>query len=443
MGDNTTTDSAAIDEYSRTAVDYSERMPSLTLESLSNASWAMNGLVLVAAAVALIVLSKARFSTSEAWQATITPLASIVGSGFLIVVPLLGSSVGDFAVLAMAGIVILGYGMGGTIRYQITHVEDIIEGDSDHELRNAFVWLARVSKLALSFAYVVAVAFYLEMLGAFVLRLFDLESQTIQKLIASALIVGIGVFGNRRGLQLLERLETHAVNTKLAVIAALLVGLVAYNAGEFLQGDWALSGREAALDTRTLRELLGAFLIVQGFETSRYLRGEYSPELRISAMRRAQLISGCIYVLFVALATILLGRFEGVSETAVIDISAPVALALPYLLVVGAVMSQFSAAVADTIASGGLVEEGTNGSVDDRTVYLGVVAVAVGLLWATDVISIVAYASRAFAVYYAIQASMASLHCWTSSARGRSALFGLLGLVMVGVAVFGIPAEAR
>ena len=393
------------------------------------------------ALVVFAVLSHLR--GSDEWHATVTPLASIIGSGFLVVAPLLGSITGAFAVLAMAGIVALAYAVGGAVRYNIAEVEHLVETESGQgRLTGLFVWGARSSKVALAAAYVIAVAFYLELLGAFGLRLFGVEDATAQKIGASVLVVFIGAVGIVRGLGLLERLETHAVDTKLAVIAALLLGLVAYNVSRAWAGEWTLPSVDARWDWSTVRRLLGAFLVVQGFETSRYLGDEYPAETRIRTMRTAQWISGGIYVAFVGLATVLLDRVDTASETAIIELSAAVTFALPYLLLLGAVMSQFSAAVADTIASGGLAEEGSRGVVSTRLAYAAVVVLVLCLLWATDLFSIIAYASRAFAVYYALQASMAAVHAWTEDARSRSAWFGALAMAMLATAIFGIPAES-
>lgn len=419
-------------------------MPDVSLTSLTAADWVLNAVVVVAAVAVVIVLSRPRFSHSDRWRATVTPLASIVGSGFLIVAPLLGATVGTLAVVAMIAIVALAYAVGGVMRYQIANVEDIVEADDpDDSTQSTLIWMARTSKLVLAAAYVVAVAFYLELLGAFVLRLAGIQDPTNQKIVASALVVLIGGFGIWRGLGILERLEEGAVDTKLGVIAALLIGLAVYNVAQGVGGDWSLPTVSATWDLTTVRQLLGAFLVVQGFETSRYLRGEYPPEMRIQTMRWAQLSSATIYVVFVGLATVLLGQFQGISETGIIDLSAPVAASLPYLLVIGAVMSQFSAAVADTIGSGGLVEEGTRGRIGKKQTYGAIVVLVLLLLWTTDVLAVIAYASRAFAAYYALQSAMAALHAWNDSSRARSAWYAVVTLIMVLAAVFGIPAESR
>jgi hypothetical protein len=50
---------------------------------------------------------------------------------------------------------------------------------------------------------------------------------------------------------------------------------------------------------------------------------------------------------------------------------------LPIPLVFAAVLSQFSAAVADVVAGGGNVEESTQGRVDDQQAYVWICGVAV------------------------------------------------------------------
>ena len=45
-----------------------------------------------------------------------TPLSSIFGSGFLIIVPILAGAVGSYAVLAMAAVCALAYAVGSVIR---------------------------------------------------------------------------------------------------------------------------------------------------------------------------------------------------------------------------------------------------------------------------------------------------------------------------------------
>ncbi len=55
----------------------------------------LNALIIIIAIVCGSALAwSPRLSRSEGWQATVTPLASIMGSGFLISAPLLGVPTG-------------------------------------------------------------------------------------------------------------------------------------------------------------------------------------------------------------------------------------------------------------------------------------------------------------------------------------------------------------
>jgi hypothetical protein len=377
----------------------------------------------------------------------VTPLASIIGSGFLVVAPLLGYTVGNWAVAAMLAIVTLAWAIGAAVRYNILHLEKISTATQNPGQAGwLFVWLERAARISLAIAYVIAITFYLELLAAFVLRLFDTQDQTSQKLIASALILFIGGFGYWRGLRQLEVLETWSVDAKLAIIAGFLVGLAVINSSRLIDGSWTLSELHVEWSIETLRKLLGAFLIVQGFETSRYMGNAYSASERVVTMRYAQFLSAAIYLLFIGLASVLLGSFDSISETGIIDLSAQVAVIVPFMLVIGAAMAQFSAAVADTLASGGLVEAATHGRVNHRRVYIGVMALALSLLWSSHILEVIAYASRAFAIYYAIQCAMAGIHSAISQDGSRrlasTAFFAVLCAIMILTAIFGIPAES-
>jgi hypothetical protein len=421
-------------------------MLDVSLRQLELSDWLANGLVLIATVAMLWLFSRPSMRRSTLWQATVTPLASIIGSGFLVVAPLLGSTVGNWSIVAVGAIVALAYLVGGVVRYNICHVEPIIESnEANGEVDQWIRWLGKAAKVSLTLAYVVAIAFYLKLLGAFVMRLFHVDGANIENWIATCLAVFIGGFGFWRGLDVLEWLEKLAVDVKLSIIVGLLVGLMFVNGELLLEGKWRLPDLQTQWDLPTFRRLLGTFLIVQGFETSRYLRGAYPPEHRIRTMRLAQGIAAVVYLAFVGLSTVLLDTFETVSETGIIDLSSQVAFTLPFLLVLGAAMSQFSAAVADTVGSGGLVEEVTGGQVHRRWTYAGAVGLALMLLWTVDIFSVISYASRAFALYYAVQCSMAALHAISHDGdqrnSGRAVWFSLLACLMLATAVLGIPAE--
>jgi len=422
-------------------------MPDVSSGSLDFLGWLTNGLVIAAAVGIYAFLWSPVLRRSRVWRATVTPLASIIGSGFLVVAPLLGHAAGHWAVIAMLGIVTLAFAVGSIVRYNIRNVERISDAErTGAEAGHLFKWMERAAKIALALAYVVAITFYLELLAAFVLQLFGVEDQVSQKAIATVLIVFIGAVGFWHGLEKLESLEKYAVDAKLAIIAGFLVGLAVVNIHFVVTDSWSLASSDVVWDVETIRKLLGIFLIVQGFETCRYMGNVYSVEDRIVAMRQAQLLSAVIYVVFIGLASVLLNVVNPVSETGIIKLSAQVAVVAPYMLIIGAATAQFSAAVADTLATGGLVEAATYGKIGHRHVYLAIMAVALLLLWTSHIFEIIAYASRAFAAYYAIQCVMAATHSAMSDSGSRRirrvVWFAFLSLVMMLTVLFGIPAES-
>jgi hypothetical protein len=193
------------------------------------------------------------------------------------------------------------------------------------------------------------------LLAAFLLNAADIDSQIAAHCITTALLLLITGIGMWKGLGLLEGVEKYAVALNLGMIGALLVALVIYNANLLLGGSWKLPDISSTIDLNDVRVLLGLLIVVQGFETSRYMGAEHSADQRIATMRSAQLISAVIYVVFIGLTTVLFHEGLGSDVTAIIAMTAPVAAVLPVLLSIAAIGSQFSAAVADTEGCGGLV----------------------------------------------------------------------------------------
>ncbi|MEM9281175.1 MAG: hypothetical protein AAGA96_05065 [Verrucomicrobiota bacterium] len=386
-----------------------------------------------------LAISK-RLSGSTSWQATVTPLASIMGSGFLISAPLLGGLVGTWAVVGMLCLLVIAYLVGEAIRYNIRHFEPV---EQDHGPPQTVAFLSR---LVLVGAYFISVVYYLELLAVFALHLVGVENQFEANLITSALLLVIGLIGFVKGLGSLEKVERFAVALNLGMVGALLAGLLFYNAARALNGSWQMPDVNSEINRADLRVLLGLLIVVQGFETSRYLGAKHSAEERIRTMRFAQLLSGAIYILFVALATVLFRRGMGGDVTAILLLTKEVALVLPVLLTVAALGSQFSAAVADTAGAGGLVVEISGDRFTQRTAYVLIMGVTLTLTWLVDVNEVIAMASRAFALFYALQCLVAMLMAFrnkklpSSSARGFG--FGCLSLVCLSVVIFGIPAES-
>lgn len=395
-------------------------------------------LVVTLALAAYLAFSK-RLRTSSGWQATVTPLASIMGSGFLVSAPLLAGVVGNLAVLFMAILLLLAYAVGGVIRFNIRHFEPI-----EHDERGPAQKVAFFARIVLAGAYFISVTYYLQLLAAFLLNSLGSQNQLVARLITTGLLLLIAGVGMWRGLSELETIETYAVSLNLGMIGALLVALAVHNWQLFTGGEWQLPDLAAAIGLHDLRVILGLLIVVQGFETSRYLGDEHPAELRIATMRAAQLISSAIYVIFLALATVLFQADLGADVTAIIKMTAPVAAVLPILLAVAAIGSQFSAAVADTAGAGGLLEDLTAHKLRIRYAYLIILAITVALTWVTNVNQIIAYASRAFALYYMLQCVVA----WfvarqTTDMPNRTmhlARFAAIGVLCLLVATLGVPA---
>ncbi|NOX93190.1 MAG: hypothetical protein GXP18_12310 [Gammaproteobacteria bacterium] len=55
-----------------------------------------------------------------------TPLASIFGSGFLVVVPILASAVGPYALLAMIVVAFIAFLVGSIVRHNILCAEPVL-----------------------------------------------------------------------------------------------------------------------------------------------------------------------------------------------------------------------------------------------------------------------------------------------------------------------------
>ncbi len=256
------------------------------------------------------------------------------------------------------------------------------------------------------------------------------------------LIVGICGVGTTRGLAGVERAEKFTVSANLAAIAALLVALMIFGAALPSEYSWSAAAREHhAFDWDTIRFLMGLVIIVQGFETTRFMGQMYAADLRIRAMRRAQITSSVVYMVFFVLMIPLFPYFTSEADVAgFIDVIGRVSPWLPYVVTAGAVASQFSAAVADSIGASGLVSDTTHRHVTPGHAYLLIGAVAVTIIWATDVVSIVALASRAFALFYALQCLVAMMMAHHRGHGGHAARFGIRGAVAMVVAVFGIPA---
>ena len=407
-------------------------------------------ILLTTFAVILFLLSK-RVRNLEKWQATVTPLASIIGSGFLIIAPLLAHILGSYAFVGILALVILGYFCGSALRYNMLAEEKggkaenqsatSVEGANSNDSVKSLLTIDNFSQLILGLAYIISVTFYLKLLAAFALKGLKIDSSFLINLLTSAILISIGLIGKFRGLNLLEKLEEYSVSIKLAIIAGFVVGLAYVNLHLVFAGSWQILAEPKTIDFNSVRVLFGSLIVVQGFETSRFLTEKYKTRTLVETMRYAQIGSAIIYLVFVGLIMVVFQKSPEISDTAVIDLSGRIASVLPVALIVAAVMSQFSAAVADTIGSAGLIVAKFERKISRSNSYVIIAALALALTWVTDIFEIISLASRAFALYYGMQSVRATRTSFKSKQYGRSFLFGLLSLVLFAIVIFGDPAK--
>lgn len=301
----------------------------------------------------------------------------------------------------------------------------------------------KLADVALVLAYVVSITYYLNLFGAFFMKAFGRVDTFEQKIVSTAVISFIGIFGLLKGLDFLEKLEKVSVSIKLAIIGGLLFGLMVFNGEAVLADKWVLKEPHISFSWNSFAVLVGLIITVQGFETSRFLGEKYDQQTRIKSMKWAQWISSVIYLLYIGLSLVnYAGPTEGASsETAIIDQSMMIATILPALLIVAALAAQFSAAVADTNGGSGLAVEVTNGFIKSKLGIFIICMLSVGLTWLFDIFEIISLASKAFATFYGIQCLSAIQLVVRKQLWLKSALFTMVFVLCLLVIFAGVPAE--
>lgn len=374
-----------------------------------------------------VILFNKKVLSNETWRATITPLASIIGSGFLIAAPVLNSLSKDKAYLLMLFLCIFSFGIGTVIRWNIQFVED----------KHTDYLTEKLSDISLAIAYILSVTYYLSLLSSFILKSIHFSNSWAPQL-TSALIIFIAYYGHQEGFKSLEKIETLSVNLKLSIIFTFLIMLGVFN----FQNEIP-SANHTNFNLEDLRILLGLVIMVQGFETSRYLGESYKKEIRIKSMRYSQYMSTTIYMLFILLFTSVftLHPIQGeVNETSVIDISKYVFQFGPLFLLIAAFASQLSAALADMGGCGGLVSEFTNGKISEKKSYFIIAAFSLVLIWSFNIFEVISLASKGFAAYYFLQCFSSARVQWNLS-KLKFSFSVLIGLFCLCVVIFGVPFE--
>ena len=386
-----------------------------------------------------VVLVLPRVAHFTLWRAVVTPLASIIGSGFLLLGPVLSHAFGGFAPWVMGGLCVVAYMFGGVIRSNIATGEDAIITGQHGTLAKR---IETISSWALAFAYIISVSYYLNLLGAFALSMTPFDSRFDAKLLTTGVFILIVLIGCTNGFKSLERMEYFSVAIKLAIIAGLVIGLIV-NFGDQAIHETLIFNPETVTGWPAITMALGLLITVQGFETSRYLGAVYDAQTRIRSMRMAQWLSTLIYVVYIVLIAYVFRPDQmSMTETGIINMMQIVAPILPFLLVAAALASQLSAAIADTSGSGGLFTELSRNRISEPQAYFILAVIGIALTWAADIFAIVNYASRGFAIYYGLQSGLAAVIA-IKQKSGLPKVIWYLALASLGaaIAVFGQTIE--
>jgi hypothetical protein len=377
----------------------------------------------------------AKYGTRPVVLATVTPLASIFGSGFLIIIPILERELGALAVAGMAGVCVLAWTVGIAIRHNVAVVEPLT--DAGH-LDRITARIDRASDLVIVVAYVISVALYLRILALFVMGYVSSGSGASERLLAVILVAVITAVGLVRGLAGLELLERLALGSVLVLVLAIGARFASKDASQLLGRGLHLPPVPNPGLVSVLLVLGGIVITVQGFETVRYLQ-HIDRQARIAGCRLSQLISAIVYILIVALATPLMGLgTRSGADPGLLQLVQRVAPLLVLPLVLCAVFSQFSAATADTEASVGNLRVIGWKPLRGRRRYLLVGAAAAVIAGTLGTYVIIMVASRAFAAYYALQCTVALR---TSTRALTRVAYGVLALVMVAITLLALPAQ--
>ncbi len=364
-----------------------------------------------------------------------TPLASIFGSGFLVIVPILASSVGPYSVLAILVVAFVAFHTGAIVRHNILCAEPVLAAGT----RRITTVLETVSDAALVAAYIVSICLYIHILSAFVLGPFSADS-AFNKSLLTTLVIGLITFiGVMGGLKPLERLESGALYLTMIILVLLLGSFAIYDFQILLHtGQLVLPAMPQRSAWEMVTIVAGTLIIVQGFETPRYLGHRFDTWTRIRASRWSQYVSLTTYVAFVALALPVVHILKGeYTDNSLILLAAEVSVLLSAPLIAAAAFSQFSAAVADSIAAAENMREVSRNRISQRQGYLLVGGTAMALAWSGSTFEIITLASKAFALYYLLQCFVAFTACQNRKERIR---FFLIALSLIFVLLFAVPA---
>ena len=378
------------------------------------------------------VLYRPRIQQSKEYQATVVPLANIMDVGFILFSPAIVLLVGFRAPFFMLGICLVAIAAGLAIAYNIRNYEPV-EGEGGRPDR-----LERISEWSLLGASMVNIAYYTMILMMLIQLPLDWDSVNGRTVMGISLLAVLVVIGMSGGMDWLNQAGNRTTAFNLAAVIGIVIAFLVANVQEALGGRWDL-GPSPDLGTEEIRKMIGLFAIVQGFEASRYIGVRFGAERRVSTMRVAQGVSTIVFVLFVV--TLLLAFLPpppGVEEnaSAIFAVSALVGGMLPWLLLLAALGSQTSAIIGATSSRSDML---VNHKISRTTTFPIILVPAIMLVIFVDVNMAVNLASRVFAAFFTIQASLALILASRKKNWWAVAGFAGVALVMLTIMVFGLP----
>ena len=124
------------------------------------------------------------------------------------------------------------------------------------------------------------------------------------------------------------------------------------------------------------------------------------------------------------------------NDNSLIELAGIAAGVLVLPLVVAAALSQFSAAVADTMAATGNLEEVTRSYLKEKYAYFWIGIPAIALTWSANTYQLLAIASRGFALYYLLQCLVAIS---VSKSHVHRLCLAVIALVLLFITLFAVP----
>ena len=233
---------------------------------------------------------------SQLLKAISTPLSSIFGSGFLIIVPILAGAVGEYSVVAIIAVCLFAYAVGNVIRFNIKNAEPVLANKPKKDTLS----FERLSDFALIIAYVISVCLYLHILSSFVLGGLNMDTELNESIMTTAILLIIIFIGLTKGLSILSVLEKIGLIVTLIIIIILIIGFGYYGFTQWQSPDGIQSfSAENHSNWEILTIVAGTLIVVQGFETTRYLGKDFSAEIRVKASQYSQFISTAVYIIFI------------------------------------------------------------------------------------------------------------------------------------------------